>query len=138
MTTTVFPTVSYADARAGVAFLEAIGFVPVAVYWSTTDPDLLDHAEFSWPGGGGLMCGSAAREPDHGYERRAGAASVYCVLPTDAAVEEVYAQALAAGGIGAVEPYDPDYGGRNGTVRDVEGNQWSFGSYAGHGAAPEA
>ncbi len=136
MTTTVFPTMSFTDARAGVAFLQAIGFTAVELYWSDADPAQLDHGEFSWPGGGAVMCGSAAREAVGAYERRAGAASIYCVVTPDAAVDEVYAKALAAGGTALLSPADQDYGGRSASVRDPEGNQWSFGSYAGQGVQP--
>lgn len=135
MTTTVFPSVSFADARAGTAFLQAIGFQPVATYWSEADPGTLEHAEFSWPGGGGLMCGSAARDSGNDYQRRVGVASLYCVVPTDAAVDEVHVKALGAGAAEVIAPYDPDYGGRTSTVRDGEGNQFSFGSYAGQAAS---
>lgn len=133
MTTTVFPTVSLADPRAGVAFLQAIGFTAVALYWSDSEPDMLDHGEFSWPGGGGLMCGSASRQAAGGYERRVGAASVYCVVAEDAQVDATYEKALAAGATALQPPEDQDYGGRSASVRDAEGNQWSFGSYAGAG-----
>ena len=42
-----------------------------------------------------------------------------------------FKRALAAGGTSVQAPMDPDYGGRTCTVRDAEGNQWSFGSYPG-------
>lgn len=132
-TTTVFPTVSYTDARAGVAFLEAIGFTPVALYWDESDPALLHHGEFSWPGAGGLMAGSAERPAEGSYERRVGSTSIYCVVAADADVDAVHARALAAGGTEVLAPRDQDYGGRGSSVADAEGNQFSFGSYAGAG-----
>ena len=131
MTTTIFPAIAFADPRSGLEFLTAIGFTTTVAFWSSDDPSLLEHAELSWPGGGAVMCGSSARESTDGYERRAGVASIYCVVPTDAAVDEVHAKALAAGATTLKPPADQDYGGRNASVRDAEGNQWSFGSYAG-------
>ncbi len=133
MTTTVFPTISFADPRKGLDFLIAVGFTVTAAHWSTADPSVLEHAELSWPGGGAVMCGSAAREATGSYERRVGAASSYCVVAADAAVDEVHAKALAAGATTLMPPEDQDYGGRSVSVRDPEGNQWSFGSYAGAG-----
>ncbi len=133
MTTTIFPGISFADPHRGLDFLTAVGFTVTAAHWSADDPTLLEHAELSWPGGGAVMCGSAAREAKGEYERRAGAASIYCVVATDAAVDEVHAKALAAGATTLLPPEDQDYGGRSVSVRDPEGNQWSFGSYAGQG-----
>jgi uncharacterized glyoxalase superfamily protein PhnB len=133
MTTTVFPTISFADPRKGLEFLTAVGFTVTAAYWSSDDPTVLDHAELSWPGGGAVMCGSAAREATDDYERRVGAASIYCVVAADSDVDEVHAKALAAGATTLKAPEDQDYGGRSASVRDPEGNQWSFGSYAGQG-----
>jgi uncharacterized glyoxalase superfamily protein PhnB len=133
MTTTVFPAISFADPRRALEFLTAIGFSPQVVHWSADDPNLLEHAELSWPGGGAVMCGSASRETPDEYERRAGVSSLYCVVPTDAAVDHVHAAALAAGASTLIDPKDQDFGGRSATVRDSEGNQWSFGSYAGQG-----
>jgi uncharacterized glyoxalase superfamily protein PhnB len=59
------------------------------------------------------------------------------VVATDADVDDVYARALAAGATEALAPADQDYGGRSATVRDAEGNQWSFGSYAGAAGASD-
>lgn len=60
-----------------------------------------------------------------------GRAQAYLVLPADADVDRVHAQALAHGATTVREPADMDYGGRGSTVADAEGNQWSLGSYRG-------
>ena len=133
MTTTVFPSIFFEDARRGIEFLTAVGFTIAAAHWSPADATVLDHAELTWLGAGAVMCGSAAREDVGDYKRRVGAGSVYCVVPTDAAVDEVHANALAAGATTLIAPEEKDYGGRSASVCDPEGNQWSFGSYAGAG-----
>ena len=46
-------------------------------------------------------------------------------------VDALYERAVAAGATVVRKPEDQDYGGRGCTLRDPEGNQWSFGSYRG-------
>lgn len=129
MKTTVFPGLTYADIPAAIAFLEAVGFTRTAVY--ADDAGHVRHAEYAWGEHGAVMFGAPRPEDDSGYERRLGAGSCYCVVPSDADVDRVYAAALGAGATSIQAPTDPDYGGRTCTVRDAEGNQWSFGSYPG-------
>jgi uncharacterized glyoxalase superfamily protein PhnB len=127
--TYVWPTFGFRDPRAAVAFLErAFGFEVTAAYWSETDPDHLDHAQLGWPPGGGIMCGSA---PDTSEgPRQPGTASVYvqCEDP-----DALFERAVAAGAEVVQEPYVVEYAAdsRAFTVRDPEGNTWSFGQYAG-------
>src|SRR4051812_10805478 len=78
--TTVWPSFRYNDAPAAIGFLvDAFGFERVAVYESD---GRVDHAELRWPGGGGIMCGSASREDSAICGLPAGTGSVYVV--TDA------------------------------------------------------
>lgn len=58
-----------------------------------------------------------------------GAASLYLTVATDEEVDAAYERAIAAGATSFLKPVDQDYGGRGATVRDPEGNYWSFGSY---------
>lgn len=132
---TLFHTLSFDDADAGLAFLTALGFTEQLVERNVDDPTTVEHAELVWGDCGGVMCGSARRpgdatEPD-GYQRRVGAGSCYLVVASDADVDAVYERALAAGARGTQPPADQDYGGRSATVTDAEGNQYSIGSYAG-------
>jgi uncharacterized glyoxalase superfamily protein PhnB len=46
-------------------------------------------------------------------------------------VDRLFERAVAAGATVVRPPTDQDYGGRGCTLRDPEGNQWSFGSYRG-------
>jgi uncharacterized glyoxalase superfamily protein PhnB len=53
----VWPTLTARDARGLIKFLvDAFGFEEVVVYG---EGDHVDHAELSWPLGGGVMLGSA-------------------------------------------------------------------------------
>ncbi len=132
---TLFHTLSFADADAGIAFLTALGFTKKLVVRNTDDPSVVEHAQFTWGDCGGIMFGSAKRSGEGndsgGWERRVGVASCYLVVDSDAEVDAAYARALEAGGRGTQEPADQDYGGRSCAVMDAEGNQYSIGSYAG-------
>jgi uncharacterized glyoxalase superfamily protein PhnB len=124
--TALFLTLRLEDAPAGIAFLrEGLGFELAASYAAEGDPSRIEHAQLTWPGGGGVMLGSSD-DPDE-----IGHAQAYLVVPTDADVDRVHAQALANGATSVREPADMDYGGRGSTVADAEGNQWSLGSYRG-------
>ena len=54
----LWPTLSFRDADAMIAWLEAIGFTDPHVYRDEQDPTQVAHAEMRWPGGGGIMFGS--------------------------------------------------------------------------------
>jgi uncharacterized glyoxalase superfamily protein PhnB len=121
---------SYDDAQAAIEFLtSAFGFVAKAVYYGDDAQTRVVHAQLDWPPGGGIMLGSTPRP--EGWPDVQGAASAYCVVDTDAAVDELFARATAAGARVLRPPTDEDYGGRDCVVLDPEGNQWSFGSYRG-------
>lgn len=116
-------SVAFDDADRMVAWLSAVGFAEHATYRSESDPHVVEHAEWLWPGGGGLMFGSrrAGGELD-------GTGPSSCYLVTDDP-DAVVARAVEAGGTLLREVSDNDYGGRGGSVRDPEGNHWSVGSY---------
>ncbi|MFD8479956.1 VOC family protein [Kitasatospora sp. NPDC059673] len=125
----VWPTLRARDARALIAFLvEAFGFEATTVY---ADGDLVEHAELAWPLGGGIMLGSA-KEPTEGGEDpwplRPGTFGAYVVTDDP---DGLYRRAVGAGAEVAAPLHDTDYGSRDFTVRDPEGNRWSFGTYRG-------
>jgi uncharacterized glyoxalase superfamily protein PhnB len=123
---TVWPCVIYADARAGITFLkDAFGFEERIV---VADGDAVHHAELRWPEGGGVMCGSAGRDDSEFSQKPVGAASIYVVTDEP---DELYARATKAGAEVVRDMEDTDYGSRGFTVRDREGNLWSFGTYRG-------
>lgn len=125
----VWPILSYADARAAIAFLvEAFGFEERAVYARDDDPQVVEHAELRWPLGGGVMLGTAGKDDSAFGRRTPGNDSIYVVCDDPDALFE---RATAAGAEVVMGLKDEDYGSRGFTVRDSEGNLWSFGTYAG-------
>ncbi|MDO5498493.1 MAG: VOC family protein [Propionibacteriaceae bacterium] len=130
---TLFHSLAFRDADAGIAFLTSLGFEERLVVRNDTEPSVVEHAQFHWGDCGAIMFGSAQRAdaPGSDWERRVGVASCYLVVASDAEVDEVYQRAVAAGATSLQEPADQDYGGRSCGVADPEGNQWSIGSYAG-------
>jgi uncharacterized glyoxalase superfamily protein PhnB len=116
----VIPTLKYQDAIGAIDFLErAFGFERKAVY---EDAGTVHHAELTH-GRGMVMLGSAgAGDPQ--FQTRHSSAYVI-VSDTDA----VYERAKAAGAEISREIQDTDYGSREFSARDPEGNVWSFGTY---------
>jgi uncharacterized glyoxalase superfamily protein PhnB len=122
----VWPTLRARDARALIVFLiEAFGFEETAVYG---DDGTVHHAELAWPLGGGLMLGSAQPEPDDTWPLRPGTFGAYVVTDEPDALFE---RATEHGAIVVDDPHDTEYGSRDFSVRDPEGNHWSFGTYRG-------
>ena len=123
----VWPTLRARDARGLIRFLvEAFGFEETAAYG---DGDRVHHAQLSWPLGGGVMLGSA-HEPgtEDPWPLQPGTFGAYVV--TDAP-DSLIERARAAGAEVTSELHDTDYGSRDFSVRDPEGNRWSFGTYRG-------
>lgn len=129
---TLFHSLAFRDADAGIAFLKALGFEERLVVRNQSDPGVVEHAQFHWGDSGGIMFGSA-RPDDTGrdWERRVGVASCYLVVGTDEEVDAAHERAVAAGATSTRQPTNEDYGGRGCVVVDPEGNQWSIGSYPG-------
>jgi uncharacterized glyoxalase superfamily protein PhnB len=120
----VWPTLRARDARALIRFLvDAFGFEETVVYG---DGDRVDHAQLSWPPGGGIMLGSV-RDGEEGPSSP-GTFGAYVVTDD---VDGVYQRARAAGAEITAEPHDTDYGSHDFAARDPEGNRWSFGTYRG-------
>jgi uncharacterized glyoxalase superfamily protein PhnB len=127
--TAIWPTLSYRDARAAIAFLrDAFGFEARAVFARDDDPSIVEHAELRWPLGGGVMLSTHREDHPPFGSRTLGNDSVYVVCDDP---DALFARATAAGAEVARELRDEDYGSRGFTVRDPEGNLWSFGTYRG-------
>jgi uncharacterized glyoxalase superfamily protein PhnB len=123
----VWPTLRARDARALIRFLvDAFGFEDTVVMGEGAR---VDHAQLSWPPGGGLMLGSA-RESDEAddWPLRPGSFGAYVVTDDP---DALFARARTAGAEVLMELHDTDYGSRDFAVRDPEGNRWSFGTYRG-------
>ena len=123
----VWPTLRAHDARALIRFLvEAFGFEETVVY---ADGDLVQHAQLSWPEGGGVMLGSVREEAEaFTGPTPPGAFSAYVVT---ADPDAVHARAKEAGADITTDLHVTDYSSRDFAARDPEGNRWYFGTYAG-------
>jgi uncharacterized glyoxalase superfamily protein PhnB len=123
----VWPTLRARDARALIRFLVgAFGFEETAVYG---EGDTVDHAELSWPPGGGIMLGSVRdSDADDNWTLAPGSFGAYVVTDEP---DALFARATAAGAEVLTGLHDTDYGSRDFAVRDPEGNRWSFGTYPG-------
>ena len=125
MPQTVFPCITFRDARASIDFLErALGAQRDAVF--EDDEGRVNHAELrigeSVVMAGDERAGAKATPP--------GVSVVYVVVPD---ADAAYERARAAGAE-VTEPVDQSYGSRDVTVTDLDGNRWSLGTYAGAAA----
>ncbi|WP_234539631.1 VOC family protein [Streptomyces shenzhenensis] len=122
----IYPSLLYTDAQAAIKQLtEAFGFTELSVYEG--EDGMVLHAELV-QGNGAIMLGSKGRGGrfDAAMEG-AGPTGVYIV------VDDVDAHHQRASDHGAeilMPPTDQDYGSRDYMARDIEGNIWSFGTYA--------
>ena len=128
-TPSIWPVLAYKDAPAAARFLvEAFGFEMRGLYAREDDPNVVEHAEARWPLGGGVMFGTAGKDDSPFGARRPGHEAVYVVCDD---ADTLFARATAAGAEVVRGLKDEDYGSRGFTVRDPEGNLWSFGTYRG-------
>ncbi|HEY8455177.1 MAG TPA: VOC family protein [Actinopolymorphaceae bacterium] len=123
----VWPTLRARDARALIRFLvEAFGFEETVVYG---DEKRVRHAELAWPLGGGIMLGDMPEaDGSDTWPQEPGTFGGYVVTDDP---DEVFARATKAGARVLQPLHDTDYGSREFTVADPEGNLWSFGTYRG-------
>jgi uncharacterized glyoxalase superfamily protein PhnB len=128
----IWPVLTFRDATTAIEFLEeAFGFQRAAVYTRDGDPTVVEHAEMRWPLGGGVMIGTAGKDDSAFAQRTPGNDAVYVVC-TDP--DALFEGAVGAGASVVRELRDEDYGSRGFSVRDPEGNLWSFGTYKGDAA----
>jgi uncharacterized glyoxalase superfamily protein PhnB len=122
--TNFYPSFRYKDPRAAIDWLEkAFGFERTAVHDA---PDgSVAHAEMKL-GDGVFMFGED--KPDR-WGERSGLGWCY-VGGEDLDIDALHASAVAAGAKIEMPPTDQDYGSRDFSARDLEGNLWSFGTYA--------
>jgi uncharacterized glyoxalase superfamily protein PhnB len=130
---TIFPALRYRDARAAVDWLsDAFGFERVNVY--DDDSGVVQHAEMRF--GDSLIMFGQARGPEAGeYSQVApppGNAALYAIVNDPDAHHD---RAKAAGAEIVTSLRDQDYGSREYTARDLDGNIWTFGTYDPHAPA---
>ena len=116
----IIPTLRYKDAPAAIDFLErAFGFERKAVYG---EGGVVHHAELT-SGRGMVMIGSTG-QGDPQFDTRHSSAYVIVEDP-----DALHDRAKSAGAEITRELQDTDYGSREFSARDPEGNVWSFGTY---------
>jgi uncharacterized glyoxalase superfamily protein PhnB len=123
----IYPALRYDDPNTALDWLtKAFGFTPVAVH--RDDDGTVGHAVLrlgtgmvlvSGPRPAGWLGGVAANP-------LAGPISVYAVVDDP---DAHHAVAAAEGATVIRPPEDMDYGSREYSARDPEGNLWSFGTY---------
>ena len=121
---TIYPSVLYEDAEAGMQWLERmLGFERREDV--RDDDDNVIHAELTFRGSI-LMLGTAGvgREPFGSLP--AGPRLIYTAIDDADALHD---RAVDAGAEVALGLTDTDYGSRDFTLRDPEGNLWAFGTY---------
>ncbi len=126
----IFPALRYPDADTALAWLaEAFGIEQREVY---RDADgRIRHAELKL-GEGLIMFGAYDEDGFVGGsppDPRAATISLYIAVDDP---DAVHARATRAGAEVVRELTDTDYGSREFSVRDLEGNLWSFGTYNPH------
>jgi uncharacterized glyoxalase superfamily protein PhnB len=119
----IYPVLKYNDAQVAFDFLEGtLGCERLQVHEGENGG--VAHAELRF-GDEVLMFGTAG-EGDPQYNQGIGRTVVYVVVDEP---DALFARAKDAGAEIVMEPTDQDYGSRDFTVRDPEGNLWSFGTY---------
>lgn len=120
----IFPGFRYKNAPKAIAWLaEAFGFEQRFVV--PGPDDTIAHAQLML-GSGLIMLGSLPGEPDPDNPWDAVRYGTYIHVPD---IEAHYARARAAGARIVRELQDTQYGSREFSVEDLEGNLWSFGTY---------
>jgi uncharacterized glyoxalase superfamily protein PhnB len=123
----IFPAIRYADADAGIDFLKrAFGATEKAVHRG--QDGVIHHAELAL-GAGLVMLGQQRGDGKLGGETPRALASTISVYLTVPDPDAHHAAAREAGATVVRELEDTDYGSREYSARDLEGNLWSFGTY---------
>jgi uncharacterized glyoxalase superfamily protein PhnB len=123
----IFPAVRYRDANTAVDFLKrAFGAEEKAIHRG--EDGTIHHAELRL-GVGIVMIGQYSENGFLGGEPprpRSSTVSLYVVVKDP---DRHHETARAAGASVVRDLEDMDYGSREYSVRDLEGNLWSFGTY---------
>ena len=119
----IYPVLKYSDAPAAIDFLErAFGFQRHAVHEG--DAGAIVHGELRF--GDQVVMVSSAGADNPIYDQGLGRTTVYVAVDE---VDALHDTAKAAGAEIVLAPTDQDYGSRDFSARDPEGNIWSFGTY---------
>ena len=128
-TPTFYPGLQYRDAEAGMKWLEDVLGCERREDHRDDDGNVV-HAELDFRGAVVMLSSAGVgREPFRSLP--AGGRLVYCALDE---VDSLYERARTARADVALEIMNTDYGSRDFTLRDPEGNLWAFGTYRPPGA----
>jgi uncharacterized glyoxalase superfamily protein PhnB len=123
----IFPVLRYKDAAAAVEWLErAFGFEEKAVYRG--EDGIIHHAQLQL-GTGMIMFGQQREDGWFGGKTPDPYTSPQGIYVAVDDPDAHHARAKAAGAEIVRELSDQDYGSREYSARDLEGNLWSFGTY---------
>jgi uncharacterized glyoxalase superfamily protein PhnB len=124
----IWAVMSYADPDAAIRFVtEVLGFEELVL---VRDPEgVIRHSEYRWPEGGIVQIAGA--DPDNPFLAEPGRNNGLYVITQDP--QAVWERCQAAGVEILRPPEEPHYdpGGMGFSIRDPEGNAWSFGRYSG-------
>jgi uncharacterized glyoxalase superfamily protein PhnB len=122
---TVIPSLRYKDAPRAIEFLEqAFGFKRAMVV--DGEDGTIAHAELTYGPDGMVMLGTDRGDGYGSAGSHVGQGWMYVVVED---ADAHYAQAKAAGAEVVRELEEQEYGSRDYSARDFEGNLWSFGTY---------
>jgi uncharacterized glyoxalase superfamily protein PhnB len=123
----IFPSISYVDADAAIEWLgRAFGFAEHAVY--RDDSGTVVHAQLQL-GAGMIMLGQVREGDWRGGGKPDPSKAAHGIYVVVDGVDAHHDKARGAGAEIVRELTDQDYGGRDYSARDLEGNLWSFGTY---------
>lgn len=125
---TAWPSLHARDARKLISFYEeAFGFVVSVVIG---EGERVDHAELLWGDDGGLMVGSAKASPSPSdFALAPGTFGAYFVTDSP---QKLFERAVSHGATIVTPPEETPFGSVQFCLRDLEGNLFSFGTYAGY------
>lgn len=123
---TIYPVVSYRNLPAAIDWLcRVFSFVPLEVIQSADG----SYAHVELRLGDAVFMPSSERkggDPDNPWNQPLATQGLYVALD---GLDAHYASAVAEGADILRPLADTDYGSREYTARDLEGNLWSFGTY---------
>ena len=122
--TSLFGYLSYRDAQAAIAWLEAIGFEITAR--QASDDGTVQHAELRLDDAVVMLATADADYPVPPLVGRSTGNGLYLRVED---VGAIYNAAIKAGAASVFEPEATEWGSERARVLDPEGHEWSFGSY---------
>jgi uncharacterized glyoxalase superfamily protein PhnB len=123
---TMYPIIGYRDLGAAIDWLCRVFSFEAREVIQNEDGSYV-HVELRL--GDGVFMPSSARQggdPDNPWNQPLGTQGIYVALD---GVDAHYARAVAEGADVPRPLADTDYGSREYTAKDLEGNLWSFGTY---------